>query len=514
MNHIKRHTISLLCVLLAAVLAFGGLGLSASASVPVNGPDWDQEIVDKAVATALGNMNVDINFQWKTTLHISEAFYLLSLMSYYNPNLTSSGGVKVSDRTLEHILQLISGGKEPSCRGALSGWIDGPVSQAFALAKHTPAVWNQLSKQEKEKVDFIMSYMAVVFNYHQNYLNNPKKDLSQKYDAQKGWNPNMQEGGIHTMIAAYLYFGGADKVNEILANFSYDEYIAKMDEYGFTNVKYFFELTGKELLEEGGIDAGGGVVKGAKLPFTYMDTSTSEEIPYDPYLLFRSTALRQFCHVVSSTVYDGRGYIGDGSTSPYEGRMGMCMEFKAQDGNGIRTDAHYVTLSLRNTIPTRATLEALGYWNGDDRDEIDELMYVGIGDYFYKVDPEHEGYYGHQKGHDTHQVEQNFNDQGHEFYKQVWFKAARSDYSARYTISGNSLQITYRNFLLDEIELSVLVTEYDGDGKLVALETQPYTITGETAIQKINLDSVQQNGSIQVFIMDREKGLIAAEPAN
>lgn len=510
MSFTKKVAGLLAMIMIVSMFGLWGGALNASAAVRVGGPRFDQETIDAAVKVPVAGMNITPDFKWGVTLHNSEVIFYLALASYYNPNLTSSGGTKVSNRLIAHLTYLISGGKEPACRGALSGWIDGPVANALALAKHTPAVWNELGMKDKEKLDFIMKYMAVVYNYTHNYKNDPRKDLSQEYDFNKSWNPNMQEGSVHAMAAIYIYFGGADAVNKILADFNYDDYIAKMDEYKFTNVKLYFEKTGKKLLEEGGVDAGGGIVHGAKIPFTYKDVITGEEVPFEPYALFRSTALRQFSKIVKSSVYEGRGRIADGSKSPFEGRLGMCTEFEAMDANGVRTNAHYVADSLRNTIPSRATLEALGYWKGDDIRDIEERMYVGVEDFLYKIDPAHGGWIGHQKGKDTHDLEENFDSYGYQFYKDVWLELLKSDYVADCTVSEGSdtatAKCTFYNYLKSDIPVKVIFAAYDRGNRLVGIDVKPLTVKSDGGTEQVST-ARPNNSKIRVFLYDNAKGL-------
>ncbi len=507
MVHKRCIAAVLFVAMLMGSMVFAGGTVKVSAAVPMSGIKWDQAVVDVAVKQSVGTMDIDPDFKWASTLHLSEIIYFLALASYYDPNLTSTSGVKVSDRLVNHITYLTSGGKEPASRGALGGWIDNPIAQAFVLAKHTPAVWNELNKKDREKCDFIMKYMAVSNNYMQNYANNPSRDLSQTYEYNKTWNPNMQEGNVHAMAAAYIYFGGADEVNKILAGFDYDQYIAKMDEYNFTNVKRYFELTGKELLENGGAGT-----KGAKIPFTYMDVLTREEVPFEPYALFRSTALKQFSHIVQSVVSDGQGRIADNSVSPYEGRMGMCYEFNSLDAGGLRTSADYVSFSMRNTIPTRATLEALEYWKGDDIRDIEERMYVGVGDFLYKVSSEHGGYIGHQKGNNTHDIEtaSNFQSVGYQFYKEVWQKALKSDYHADYTISGSGqnteASVSFSNYLLADIPVKIIVAVCDGNNKLTGVTTKDISVGSKGGKEEIAVNT-QKDSKIKVFVYDSAKGM-------
>ncbi len=513
----RQIAVMLVVAMLVGVAAFAGGTPKVSAAVAIGGPKWDQTVIDAAVKQSVSTMEVNVDFKWANTLLVSQVIYFLALVSYYNPNLTSTSGVKVSDRLIQHITYIISGGKEPSARGFTSGWIDAPFALALALAKETPDVWNELNKKDKEKCDFIMKYLAVSNNYCQNLENSVQMDLSQNYPTNKYWHPNMEEGNVHGMIAAYMYFGGADAVNKILADFNYDEYIAQMDAYNFPNPKVYFELTGKELLENGGRDAGGGSTKGARIPFVYQsqpyskqDPNPAEKVPFEPYALFRSTTRRNFCHIVKSNIYGDTGYLSDGAVSPYEGRLGMCNEFEQEDAKGHRTDGHYVALSMRTSIPMLTTMKVLGYLKGDDVNDLQERMYVGVEDFFFKMDPAHGGWIGFEKGVNTRSMESNFNSEGIMYYKEVWRKYGKEDYVVDCKVSDRSknatAEMTFLNFLKAEVPVKAIVASYDKDNKLIAVETKAIKIGEEGKTDKVTIGK-QDGATVRVFMYDDAKGL-------
>lgn len=534
----KTLTASLLvCVIL---LGTGGFSFSSTVAAKET-PAWSQSIIDLAVGKQRTSMSTPLDFSWSIKLDIAEAIYILALMSYYNPELKSSSGKTVSDRLVEHIKHITTGGNEPSCRGAIGAWIDNPIAQALVLAKNTPAVWNKLSSSERERCDFIMQCMAVSVNYLQNIQNNPTRDLSQSYEYHKGWGANMTEGNIDMMAAIYIYFGGADAVNAILANFDYDSYIAKMNSYGFSSMKTYFQLTGKKLLETGGTDAGGGSMKGARVPFLYRDVVTGETVPFEPYALFRSVARRLYCHTVTSrikveNVTDKYGtqvyaYIGPppdlskptnsstytGKTSPYEGMTGMCIEFISYDAHGRRTDAGYTDLSLRNTIPTRATLEALGYWKGDDINELESRMYVGTDDFFFKVDLlRGGGYYGYQKGNISWRTEADFYGRGYMFYKEIWNKTfGQRDFAASCKLSKNANKVTakvnaYNLSLNQDRNMVVIAAVYDDSNRLMSIETQNVSVkslTQSREVYKKDINLADTKHKVKLFIWDSLAGM-------
>jgi len=453
--------------LLTAICIYAGIGFMPikSEAQTIVSPVWSQTIINDAVgygylaSGAIHDMskNPPTLYNWSITIESTSAMYMLALMSYHNPNSASTSGVTVSARLLQHIRHLITGGKEPACTGGNGGWVDNSVAQALVLAKNTPAVWNALTSAEKEKCDFIMKALVVVGNYTLNSANNPVCDLTQQNEWHKEWNPNLVEGYVGVMIAGHIYFGGEDAVNAVLLAFDYDSYIQTMNSYGYINMKYCFEKTGKTLLEVGGKDAGVmtkngmeyGTLVGAKRVFEYTDILTKKKIAYDPMVLYESLARRMYYHACQSKIYDGttlRGWIADGTTSPFEGMNGMGFEMSGTDGDGLRTDIGYIHTGWRNSVITRATLQALGYFHGSYAKSIQMPMYVGTEDFLYKA---RHGYIGYEKGkQQTSPVtESSFQDMGYRYHKEIWEKYLKpSSFIATTTLtkSGGNVRADIR----------------------------------------------------------------------
>lgn len=502
-------------VLLVNLFAFFGEPGGGVSVLARRIPKWDQSIIDDATKVHPISLNVSIDYKWGSTLVTCQAMYILSLMSYYNPDLTDSSGRKVSDRLIDHIAKITTGGFEPSCRGSLGGWVDNPVAQALVLAKHTPAVWDKLTDEQKARCDFIMQCMTVVGNLTQNFKSRPKTDMSQSYEWQKGYNPNMQEGYVGIMIAAYFYFGGADNVNAMLADFSYDEYIAKMDEYGFKNVKLFFEIVGKRLMEDGGVDRLGGSLCSARTPFTFQ--GKDGELEYDPMAIYYALSQKMWDQPVTSKVYSGTelvGYIKDGSISPFEGQIGMGHEFSGRDAAGVRTSADYINLCIRNCIPTRATIEALGYWKGEYVEDIERRMYVGMEDYLFKISDEHGGWVGYDKGKskgaltESHMIKKN---QGHQFFIEIWRKMLKRQYSANgtFAVGGNYIdcKFSFLNIAEEDYDVKAIVAVYDEDGKLFAVNAKPFTVKKGTSEMSLRLAKPGNNPNVKMHIWSAQEGM-------
>ena len=382
---------------------------------------WDSEVLSKALLADLVRWKNDsvVNTEYTAykVLLTGKALNYLALVAFYDKK---NEHPEAAARVVEHLRYVISGGMEPCCRGVIAGWADNPLAQSIALAKNTKAVWSKLSSQEKKKLDLLMSCLAIAGNYSHNSQNHISKGLYQTFPWAKGWNPNHVEGYVGVMIASYIYFGGAEPGKYDFRNFSYDDYMKKLEDNGFVNIKSCWQASGKKLMEEGGTDKGGGTTKGVKMPFRYTSLSGYGELEYAPFLLFRDLTARMYKHTVQSTSCNGEAYIIDGTKSPYEGMGGMCYEFITVDASGCRSSAGYCFEGWWNNVLTGATMQALGLIpEGADKNNIIERRSVGAADLMYKLQ---HGYRDHKNGKSSNSYEKNVTGLGYDFIKDVYLK--------------------------------------------------------------------------------------------
>ena len=474
-------------------------------------PEWDSNITRDALNTGLTawTNTSEIGF---SALHTGKAMNYLALIAYYNPQNTT-----VVNRLLQHIRNVISGGREPMCRGVIAGWSDNSLAQTLALTRNNSSVWNQLSKTEQEKCEWLMRGLTIAGNYCQNYRNDPRRGLYQSFDWSKSWNPNHQEGYVGVMIAAWFYYGGADNVNNILTNFNYDTYISKYRELGFTNIVNCWAKSGKELMEEGGVDAGGGRVYGVKIPFTFQGASRNE-IPYDPVQIYTDLAKKIYRFNVKNEGCNGDAYITDGSSSPYLGQKGMCTEFESSDGGGCRSSARYAYDGWMNNILTSATLQASNY---SIDDEIKSLRDVGSNDLIYKLV---HGYSGRSLGKYATHYERSVEDLGYYFCKDIYQKLLENEVSSKPANQNPVISITsptnneqFENNTNISIEVSATDTDgsiekvefYEGNNKIGESSSEPFTFiwqnvsTGQydiTARATDNNGATTNSNSIEIIV--------------
>ncbi len=394
--------LSFLARCLLVPLAFATLKLSAV-------PNFTQAVIDEAVACDLARWGygpkVDTEFGSFNTLHTSRAMYYLALVARLDPAARASDGTTPADRALQHVRHVIAGGNEPMARGVIAGWADNPLAQALALVRRTPALWDQLSADERERCDWLMRALAAAGNYCHNYDAHIKRDIPQAESWGKAWNANHVEGYVGVMIAAWHYFGGADAVNAELASFDFERWTSELRRLGLNHIAGCWESAGRTLLETGGKDTGGGYSAGMRRPFTYQRVERHPDldpwsrvnmlgnvrVPYEPMALLSALVHRMWPYIVVSEfrIDDTlTARTADGSRSPYEGRWGMGYEFMSWDAGGARSDAGYVYEGWFNEVITRATMETLGSWPDKPTDETNRLhaaMFVGGSDLLYKM---------------------------------------------------------------------------------------------------------------------------------
>lgn len=323
---------------------------------------------------------------------------------------------------------------EPEALGGIGGWTHHVPAHVLLLAKRTPAVWAQLSADEKGRADLLMQALALAAHFCLDDDNDYYLRLDGWSLNHKTWNPNIAEGYADVIVAAALYFG-ADELDAFFKSFDFDRFIARLDAANFQNIRRGWTWTPaiKELMMHGGAIAvpadqafAQGIVSqgaGVRNTFTLHGDSLHE-----PWLIFRGQALRMFDKAVRTRVEVGQGpnttsrLLHDASAaevSPWEGQMGMFHEFESTDWNGTRTSLQYAYEGAMIVIPTAVTLKLVGAWDAArGGDVLERRMGVGMGDLLFKAK---EGYLGYSqaKFYETHWA-QNLAPMGADFIVGLW----------------------------------------------------------------------------------------------
>jgi len=388
-------------------------------------PRFTPEVMEFAFKQRLVYFNNTFSMgQGDTERTGSLALYYLAFATHIDPQTKSANGVLAKDRALEHIRNLIMGGKEPMCGlGAFNAYT--PLTNALVMAKNTPAIWDELTAEEVTKVDLVMKSIAIMVNFGFNDANNYLCGPDLRGNFNKEWNPNYRFAYLPCIVNASLYFGGADYVNEIFTTFSYDAHMKELEAAGFTNIMVEWKKGGKTLMEKGGsaslIDGGsGGSGVGVKVEFKYkgIPLSDIEGIIVNLLEFAYGSVVTNDGGTKGQTDY---AYIISGASSPFLGQNGMMTEFATLDGGGIRSDASYCYNGMSLAIPTMHILKMFGGWDGSTaaQKKCDQLIYVGTEDLIFKLQ---EGYMSHSKGMTSESYEPNYISAGYLIVKETWRK--------------------------------------------------------------------------------------------
>lgn len=322
-----------------------------------------------------------------------KAFYYLTLLTHLDENtLSPDGTMNAKDETLRRLRVLIEGGNEPNaCIGPY--WSQAVVASSLTLLRHTPSLWESLTTDEQQRCDWLMRALAVAGNWGFNDCNNYSTGVDLKGNFGKTWNPNYRNSFLNCVISAAMYFG-SEELDEIYESFSYDEYIQKFEEYGYTNIIAAWSVAGKDAMEKGGdvklvTGASGGTGKGVKQKFKYngkgldnidgifedLQNYTYGAVCQDKY---GSPDGAYYCYIIS------------GKETPYAGYNGMLFEFAATG----RSSGSYCNDSFLIVNSMMANYKLIGGWDSNEewQQKLDSLMYVGNEDLIFKGQEGYQGY--------------------------------------------------------------------------------------------------------------------------
>jgi hypothetical protein len=383
-------------------------------------PCFSDEIIKKAMQAPLAaypdfdKVNTDEELAGSTAL-----LYLLFVEHYYSEKMPVSREL-LRERILCHLRSLLSSGNEPSMKAG-PVWAQPITSAAIALAKSTASVWSRLVEAEVNKFDLIMKAFAVTSSWATSDQNDFYTGPCMRGNFKKSWNPNHRYSSVFPIMMASIYFGSSEFVDNVLINFSYDEFMNEFKDAGFNNILRSWGAAGAELFEQGGkcfIDGkAAGEGKGVKYPYVYRDIPLKDTVGLMNELLMQNIS----SHPVSDYYENDKGQRGGlpaGFSSPYLGMMGMMKEFRAGDGHGLRSDVIYCASNFCILVPVLAVMIELGYWNPDDEknSEVSRLTVISILDFKYKLQS---GYMSYSKGEAHYHTEKDIHG-GYIYANDIW----------------------------------------------------------------------------------------------
>ena len=485
-------------------------------------PSYDINITEDTIFSAIntvypGDMldyaETNGNFALQTNFFTGGSCLLYLLMEVrHSPDPESFSTAYYAEKTAEYLAALCENGGKFLTFDLGPTWGNTTLTAALAVAKQTPAVWNRLTEENIEVLDFIMECFAYIQCFGTDDDNNYSTGPAMQGNYGKGWNPNYRLANVPPMLFCAAYMGGADKVNNSNLCFNFDEVVEKFTEYGFTAAyngwtKEAPELadgslgpTAKEFLTNGGkaylksrtdptgrLDynegtaAGNGV--GVRTTYTYhtYQLRQAEEIIED---------LLNYCYsggaVINSygTYADGspKAYILDGTSSPYVGLPGMFLEFKSGDGgdantkSDIRSSCSYNHHNFVMVMSMLSAFEELGIYDVKEKKnrETFAIVWVGNNDFLYKYS---HGYmsYSLSKPYESHES----SSAGYYLWKSYWL-GSYSDLLTIETLPNTGPSATPQIFKEDYSSTSININENSSSKNGVS-----YTCDGKTGCSMI-----------------------------
>ena len=368
------------------------------------------------------------------------ALQLLAVAAYAEPTRIVNGQT-LAAALLEKLHPILGGlpadeagdTREPEAQGGISGWTHAAPAWTFLIAKRLPSVWSQLPDDERHRVDLIMQAMAVAGHFTMGDANSYHVLLDGISAHDKSWNINITEGYVDVLIACGLYFG-ATELNAFFLQFDFDTFIAEADRMGLRNIVRCWTHRPfiRELLMHGGLhfqDGGKGPVPDCG------QTSHGQCVRCecffqghrldDSWAIHGTQAKRQFSKAVRTEV---AALTGESTRllqretkarySPWEGQLGMCVEFETNDWYGIRSCLTYVFEGVMIQLGTAASMRVLGLWPDDPTGRyIEQCMAVGVSDLMFKG---REGYRGWAHGKETIEGFEQMTERGADYIFPMW----------------------------------------------------------------------------------------------
>ncbi|MBR6545332.1 MAG: hypothetical protein IKT72_00130, partial [Clostridia bacterium] len=271
------------------------------------------------------------------------------------------------------------------------------LTAAIALCKDTPAIWNSLTKDERARYDLIMECFAYICALGTDDDNDYRTGPLLGGNYAKSWNPNYRLANVTPMIFVADYFGGADAVDKLLLAFDYDSVIARMKAYGFdrsynawTTATPAGKPTIREIMMNGGKAylpddkwlPSGGSGKGVRTTYTYNGYRLDQ-----PGKILAS--LFEYNYSGGAVISEKKNssleaYIDGGLISPYQGQLGMMLEF----GKSDRSSAEYCMHDFVMVVAILMVTEELDIYDPLDAENLDlfRLVWVGNQDFMYKYE--------------------------------------------------------------------------------------------------------------------------------
>ena len=340
-----------------------------------------------------------------------------------------AGNETADQRLLEQMRYSITAGYEIAANGGYPAQHERHVTAMFSVAKLTPRIWNQLTDEERGKVDLVMK-AALVASAFTTSDRNPfilagaqQFTLDGDSNVGRDWNPNYREGMVGGMLVGMTYFGGPGNVSAMLDGYDHAAFVAELKSAGLTNLVSTFDWKTNHPASSAPT---GAMIEDAIDGWRYKGIGIADYMG-----VYARLATFTFGGVVKAGINDGYGMAGAGKILsgadqlPNLGKAGMLLEFHSSDAMGPRSSAAYAYDGFRTHLSNHFVLLAGGYWDPTSAVAIEALqrMKIGAADLWYKLD---QGYANYQKGYFSGVIRITDPGRGFEMVRPFWEEVVRA----------------------------------------------------------------------------------------
>ncbi|MEK6555396.1 MAG: hypothetical protein AABZ31_09160 [Bdellovibrionota bacterium] len=324
--------------------------------------------------------------------HSAEVAYLINSIC---------GEANAKTKLLAQIRNLLVPGNEPTFPGGYADQLQIGSLVTFILIQRVPAIWDQLTAAEKEKINVSIE-AAFVSNAWVTADSNPhlsgcgagmQISMDGLNNICRDWNPNYRNGNLGAVILGLAHFG-ATKAKSILQNYKHADFIARLKKANVANLVETYTFN----------TASPGAVA---VETTLHKAWAYHGITLDNIMgLYLNLTDYTYSKTVNCGLNNGAGSNGGGfilkncAILPNKGKVGMLMEFDAYDAKGLRSSARYANDGFRPNLHIQYALVSLGLWKKSTASDATlKKIDIGIQDLFFKINPaQGGGYRSYQKG--------------------------------------------------------------------------------------------------------------------
>ncbi len=308
------------------------------------------------------------------------------------------GNTAADERLLEQIRYSLQGDNGITATGGYPAQHERHVTGMYALVRMTPRIWNQLSPQERARIDLLMRAALVASAYttsDASYAGGRRPhSLDGGTNHHRDWNPNFREGMVGMMPVGVVYFGGGAAAHSVLDNYDHNAFVGQLKAAGLANT---YETFNWKAAHPDSDAPSGAAIAAAIRNYRYKGHDLS-----DPMEFYYALTVHTYGAKVNAGLNGGRGVRGAGRIAsgaeglPNVGKDGMLLEFASQDAGGSRSSITYAYDGFRPNLTNHVVVLVGGYWRpGPKASECLARMDVGITDLFYKLE---RGYINYSKG--------------------------------------------------------------------------------------------------------------------